>query len=207
MKLLTKTHKIIVLTFVVISILAVLSLLWKYSPDSPEVLSETDFVTITAEVPHVITIKIKPESRIPPINNDSLPIVVEVRQEGTTIPIATYSIIAANTGDAFLGTISINDIPLGTYDIAIKGLSHLRKVFTHQSFEGPSIRTYTLTIPELAAGDTNPTEDNYVNSLDISYMSMHLYESDQRADLTNDGIINSLDYSALLKNLYSHGDD
>ena len=69
------------------------------------------------------------------------------------------------------------------------------------------MRTYTLLIPQLPAGDTNPTADNYVNSLDISYITLKLYGTDTRADLNNDGFVNSLDYTALLQNLSSYGDN
>jgi hypothetical protein len=109
-------------------------------------------------------------------------------------------------GVAALGNVSATELPPALYDIAIKGQSHLNKVFEDQNFDGPAVRSYILTANLLKAGDAHPSADNYVNGLDISYITVNLFTADSRADLTHDGIVNSLDYAALLKNLYAYGD-
>lgn len=208
MSLLTRVHKLILWTLILLSTLA-LGLLLYIDYQRGDVLSVTDSktVTVTGDIPHIIAIKIKPESRIPPAGNDELPLEIEIRPPGSLIPVTTLAVTANSVGDASLGTISSVTLPPGNYDVAIKGLSHLRKVFPNQDFDGPVIRTYTLTLPQLPAGDANPTADNYVNSLDVSYLTLMLYENDIRADLTHDGIVNSLDYAALLRNLSTAGDN
>lgn len=208
MSLLTRTHKFILWFLILVSVFSLAVLLY-IDYRKGEVLSTTDSktVTVTGDIPHIIAIQIKPESRIPPAGNDELPLEIEIRPPGSLIPVTTISVTATSSGDASLGTISSVLLPPGTYDIAIKGLSHLRKVFPNQNFDGPVVRTYTLTLPQLPAGDANPTADNYVNSLDISYLTLKLYGNDLRADLTHDGTVNSLDYAALLRNLSASGDN
>ncbi len=208
MQLLGKIQKLIIWITISISFLG-LSFLTYYEYTKGEVQSLTDSrnVTVTGDVPHIITINVKPESRIPPTGNDTLPLTVEIRPPGSLTAIASVSTTANSTGDATLGTISSITVPPGIYDVAIKGLSHLRKVYQNQNFDGPVVRSYTLTLPQLPAGDANPAADNYVNSLDISYLTLHIFDNDLRADLTHDGIVNSLDYAALLRNLSSYGDN
>lgn len=208
MELLRRRHKVIIWIIVLLTFLGI-TLLTLYEYSKGEVLSLTDSatVTITGDAPHIITINVKPEGRIPPLGNDALSMVVEIRPPGSLIPIATVNTTANATGDASLGTISSSSLPPGVYDVAIKGQSHLRKVYPNENFDGPVVRNYTLTLPQLPAGDANPTSDNYVNSLDISYLNLNIYGNDVQADLTRDGIINSLDYAALLRNLSSYGDN
>ncbi|WKZ23929.1 MAG: hypothetical protein QY312_04175 [Candidatus Dojkabacteria bacterium] len=207
MTALTRLQKILLLFIVLVSLLG-LAIIVYFDEIKGQVLSLTDsaIVTVTGDVPHILTVQIKPESRIPPIGNDDLPLQVEIRQPGETLPVVTITATADSLGSAALGTISAVTVPPGTYDVAIKGRSHLRKVFENQNLDGPVIRNYALLLPQLPAGDAHPTADNYVNGMDISYLHMTVYSADARADLTNDGIVNSLDYSALLRNLHSYGD-
>jgi len=203
---LTRQQKMIVWLFVILSMLGI-TVVAVIDYLKGEVLSITDSVTVTGDIPHLLTVAIKPESRIPPIGNDALQLEVEIRPTNMLIPITSMVVQANSSGNADLGTISSSSVPPGVYDVAIKGLSHLRKVYPAQNFNGPAVRSYSLLIPQLPAGDTNPTADNYVNSMDIAYLTMQLYSSDLRADLTRDGLINSLDYAALLRNIYVMGDN
>lgn len=208
MALLTPTHKIIISILIILTLLGIcLVTFFEYSQGEVQSLTDSKVVTVTGDIPHILTIQLKPESRIPPSGNDEIPVVVEIRNPSSLIPILTSNITANASGNADLGTISSITLPPGIYDVAIKGLSHLRKVYPNQNFEGPVIRTYTLLIPQLPAGDANPTADNYVNGMDISYLTLNLYGADLRADLTHDGIVNSLDYTALLRNINSYGDN
>lgn len=172
---------------------------------SGAVLSSND-VTVTSEVPSDVTIAISLESRIPPTDY-AAPLTVEIRPHNSLVPLTTITTTSNTAGVATLGIVSSSQVPPGMYDIAVKGESYLRKVFPNQSFDGPIQKNFDLSAIPLLAGDVNPTSDEYVNSLDVSYITRELYSSDQRADITHDGIVNSLDITALLKNLYQHGDN
>ena len=208
MTLLTGSHKLILwITLTLATLGMCVTFGYEYSRGEVQSLTSTGDVTVTGNVPHIITIQVQPESRIPPTANNEVPLTVEIRAQNSVIPLTTIHTTTDANGFASLGTISSTLIPPGVYDVAIKGLSHLRKVYSAQSFDGPVVRSYTLVLPQLPAGDANPAADNYVNGLDISYLTLHIYSNDLRADLTHDGIINSLDYAALLRNIYSYGDN
>lgn len=203
---LTKQQKFILWVFVFLALLGIFTTA-AIDYVKGEVLSLTDSVTVTGEIPHLMAVAIKPESRIPPTGNDNVQLEIEIRPPSSLVPIASLTVTANAAGIADLGSISASSVPPGVYDIAVKGLSHLRKVYPNQSLDGPAVRSYSLLIPQLPAGDANPSADNYVNSLDIAYVTLQLYGSDVRADLTNDGIVNSLDYAALLRNMTTYGDN
>ena len=107
---------------------------------NPDVLSED--VTVSAGVPLSPTIIVKPENRIPPTGNDSLSMDIEVRDGTTTL--TTESVITDSTGTAPLAMKTVEVVSVGEHDIAIKGLSHLRKVFKDVQF-GPA-NTFTLDL-------------------------------------------------------------
>jgi len=171
----------------------------------PRVLAETDTITVSAFIDGCPLIYITPENRIPPVGNDSLEIDVEIRPAGSLIPIYTTTVTTDNDGFANLCPAPIG---LGTsfYDVAIKGLSHLRRNFQNRQILGIGV-TLDLRDPVLFAGDSHPTEDNYVNSLDISYEILNIYTNNLRADLNRDTIVNSLEFPTLLSHLNSYGDD
>lgn len=182
-----------------------LSALVRFDPLKKSVLSES--VSINAEVPLYLTIRTRPQNRIPHTGNDSLEQVFEIRTEGTTTALVTETATSNNDGDAELTPISGSVIPSGSYDVAIKGLSHLRRVFHSVPIGTTAIQFVDLTDPILLAGDSYPLGDNYVNSLDLSYTVRNLYLTDLRADLNRDGIVNSLEFPTQISNLYSYGDD
>jgi hypothetical protein len=64
----------------------------------------------------------------------------------------------------------------------------------------------TLTGNKLLAGDTGSTNDNYINSLDLSTLVEKFYTADNKNDLNQDGIVNSLDLSNQIFNLFKTGD-
>lgn len=208
MPILTLTHKRIILVLIFLTLLGLI-LVTLAEQLKGNVLSTTDMktLTITGDTPHLVTVHVRPESRIPPIGNDAVHLTVEIRPTGSVHPITSLVVTANASGVANLGAISTTILPPGVYDVAVKGRSHLRKVYPAQQFTGPAVRGYELIVPQLAAGDTHPSADNYVNSLDISYLTMQLYGADERADLTHDGIVNSLDYTALLRNISVHGEE
>lgn len=160
-------------------------------------------VTVTASIPLCPEVIITPEKRIPPTHNNSLEIAVDIRpRNGTNLYSGTVT--TDNEGHARL--CPLTNVPPGTYDILIKGLSHLRRIFPNINL-GNNSATLDLTTPVLFAGDSHPSADNYVNSLDIAYEINHLYGSDLRADLNRDTIVNSLEFPTLISHLYQHGDN
>lgn len=169
----------------------------------PSVLAET--VTVTATIDGCPTIIVTPENRIPPTGNDSVEILVEIRPLGSIVPLYTTTVTSDQNGVA-----SLCPAPMGLgstmYDIAIKGISHLKRNFQNQQIIGIGT-TLDLRVPVLFAGDSHPTADNYVNSLDISYEILNIYTSDLRADLNRDSVVNSLEFPTLLSHLNQYGDD
>lgn len=169
----------------------------------PSVLAEN--ISVTASIGGCPTIIVTPENRIPPTGNDSVEMIVEVRLHGSPIPLYTTTITSDNNGVA-----SLCPTPLGignsNLDIAIKGISHLRRNFQNHQIIGVGT-TLDLRTPVLFAGDSHPTADNYVNALDISYEILNIYTNDLRADLNRDTIVNSLEFPTLLSHLNQYGDD
>lgn len=162
-------------------------------------------VSVTASIPYCPTLYIIPQNRLPPTNNNSLEIHVDIRPENSSTPIWDATVTTDNEGKAQLCPIDPALITNSHYDILIKGLSHLRRVYPHQWFHGAGF-TLDLKKPILLAGDSHPTSDNYVNSMDISYEINKLYTNDLRADLNRDTIVNSLEFPTLISNLYETGD-
>lgn len=206
MDLLHRQQRILIIILSLLSLAGLTVVIW-IGLRNGDVLSENSTVTVTGSVPHIISIQTLPGARIPPVGNNQISESIELRAPGSTTVLYTITATTDNNGNVTLPAIDPGLIPPGQYDVAVKGSSHLRRVFTNQVFDGPMVRQYTLTTPVLLVGDTNTPADNYVNSLDISYLAAQLYTNDSRADLTQDSIVNSLDLSALLNNLYVQGDD
>jgi hypothetical protein len=173
---------------------------------TPSILGISRQVDVTASLDYCPTIIITPENRIPPTGNNSLEIEFWIRPESNSTPVYTTTVTTNNNGQVTICPISSGLITNQYYDIVIKGLSHLRHVFPHQLFSGAG-STYDLRVPVLFAGDSHPTSDNYVNSLDISYEILNLYTSNLRADLNRDTIVNSLEFPTLISHLYQTGDN
>lgn len=159
-------------------------------------------VTVSAYVPYNTQILVDPEKRVPPTGNDSVEVEIQFRSVGSPTPI--YSTTVTTDSSGLTPGLSLDPmlLPDGNYDIAIKGISHLNKLFSNVTL-APLM---DLSVPQLYAGDSHPSSDNYVNSIDISYEIINLYNSDVRADLNRDGKINSLDLSIQIYNLYEYGE-
>lgn len=162
-------------------------------------------VLITAQVNAQINLKVYPEKRIPPTGNWQNQNLVEIRNVGSTNPLISQIVNMDANGDGTLNSVDSNLVGSGNYDFAIKGYSHLRKIYT--ATLGPNQISLNFTGPgnELLAGDTSVIEDNFINSLDLSTISINLYTSDLKNDLNRDGVVNSLDLSNLSYNLYLAG--
>jgi hypothetical protein len=162
-------------------------------------------VSVTASIDYCPEIQITPENRIPPTHNNSLQLEVWIRGIGQTNPVYITTVTTDLEGKAKICPIPANLITSQYYDILIKGLSHLRRNFPHQDFSSIG-QSLDLRSTVLFAGDSHPVNDNYVNSMDISYEILNLYTSDLRADLNRDTTVNSLEFPTLISHLYQHGD-
>lgn len=127
----------------------------------------------------------------------------------------------------YLVPIDFTGITAGTYDIGLKGKSHITKVLQDVVLnEGNNILNFTQSnnsgtfgTQTLFAGDINgvglsPTTlgDDAINSVDLSLMLPDLDADDPtgnafRSNLNQDTIVNSIDLSLLLANLDLTGDN
>jgi hypothetical protein len=166
---------------------------------------KTGDVKVEGQVDYTVTIRAKPEKRIPQVGHWVNQSTVEIRNPGFTSPITTQVVQHDDDGYATFGVDS-SLVPPGNYDIAVKGYSHLNKVFPNKSF-GPNTLSFDLSSPELLAGDTSVVEDNYINSMDFAFAINNLYTSNIKSDLNRDGVVNSLDIGNIVKNIYQTGDE
>lgn len=183
-----------------------LTLVARYTSNRSDVLGLQSDVTVTAEIGMTPIIWVSPQNRIPPVNNDSLEIQIEVREVGTTNVEHSEVLTVNNQGYEAMQQLSLSNVNVGQHDVAVKGLSHLRRVFANETFGPTTEFNLDLRYLDLLAGDSHPTSDNYINSLDISYEILNIYNSNLRADLNRDGKVNSLEFPTLISNLYKHGD-
>ncbi len=170
-------------------------------------------VNITADVvPCDITFIVYPEKRIPASNNWSETLNIQVRDKLLDVTIFNQNIASDTSGHAKVSVCPVGVITDGNrYDVAIKGLSHLRKNFSAVLFNGSPTITIDLTgsSVRLLAGDTDlPVGNNVVNYADVAQLSTNLYATaNQRNDLNRDGEVNSLDLSNMIVNLNKTGDN
>lgn len=164
-------------------------------------------VLITAKVDYTLSIRVYPEKRIPPVNHWMNQNVVEIRNVGSTIPLVTQTVNMDANGEGTLTSVDSSVVPSGNYDFAIKGYSHLRRIFTAAIASNEEFLDLTGPGLDLLAGDTSVVEDNYVNSLDLSTISQYLYTGNIKNDLNRDGLVNSLDLSNMSTNLYLKGEE
>lgn len=151
-----------------------------------------------------------PEKRIPSNNNWDTFALFQIRDGDTgDIVYSSSGIPVDSNGNATVDFTSgsfATDAP--TYDITVKGTSHLTKAYTGIVFTGDSsFRTFDFTpYGDLPAGDTHSSADNFINSLDLSTMITRLGSSDYVCDLNQDTTVNSLDISIQIYNFGKHGD-
>lgn len=164
-------------------------------------------VNVNAEVAYTINIKVYPEKRIPITGNWMNQNTIQIRNIGSSTPIITQVVNMNANGDGTMSSVSTVSLPPGNYDIAIKGYSHLRKVYSANLSSAVVNLNFTGSGFEMLAGDTSVFEDNYINSLDLSNISRQLYTSDLKNDLNRDTSVNALDLSNVSYNFYKSGDD
>ncbi len=168
----------------------------------------TESVVISVEIISHTSIDVIaiPEKRIPLFGNDSTILTIEVREPGQTTPLYTTEV----TTDAYGGYSGalLPGIAPGTYDLTVKGHSHLRlKKSLVSIFEGARVDFSENRTIKLLSGDVNHTHgDNYVNGIDLSLLVSDLLGSTVRYDLNRDGRVNGIDLSNTVANLLVLGD-
>jgi cysteine-rich repeat protein len=115
------------------------------------------------------------------------------------------SIELNNTGWSGFDTDKLEN---GTYDISLKGYSHLTKVIRDVVIDQS---TETIDFTEggksfLIAGDVHSSKDDFIDGLDIAATVNALYSNDLSADLNHDGFVNALDLSIVVGNIYKTGE-
>lgn len=192
----------------VISLILIILVAFGFSINHANAQAGPKDVNIVAKVNYQINIKVYPEKRIPATANWSNQNTVEIRLPNSTTSLFTQVVNTNANGDGVMTSVDSDIIPPGNYDFAIKGYSHLRKKYS--ATLGNNIVTnidFTSPRDDLLAGDTSIIEDNYVNSLDLSQISINLYSANLKNDLNRDTLVNSLDLSNMAFNLYVGGDD
>ena len=105
------------------------------------------------------------------------------------------------------GIFTINDVPLGTYTIAIKNTHTLKRVKSAQAIIGGN---NNINFGTLLEGDG--INDNVVNIFDLSLLANCFGKSvgqpgyDSRVDFNNDSTINIFDLSLLATNFFKTGE-
>lgn len=168
--------------------------------------SAQNTITIMGRVQFNPIIKVFPERRDVLPNNLQNANTVDIRSEGSTTPMVSQNVETDGSGIGHMNGIDVASLPSGHYDIAVKGFSHLRKVYLHQQFK-QAVTLYDLTAAgeHLKAGDT--VSDNTINILDMTNQGQNLYTNTLKNDLNRDGYVNSLDMSNLAYNFYDSGDN
>jgi hypothetical protein len=164
-------------------------------------------------VPGMVSGSVALEDTLPA--NLSTQMTFELRQPGTTTIIAnafpdedpnkpgTQVTTAPNTG-----AYTLKVVPVGTYDIGVKGSKWLRKVLTNVAVQ--SWVTTTATAVLLYGGDAN--DSNTVNIQDLNILKATYGKSkgqpgyDDRANFNNDNSVNIVDLTILQRHYGESGD-
>jgi hypothetical protein len=176
-----------------------------------EVLSLTDQteVEVTARIYGCLfEITAYPEKRIPRIGNWSTILSLDLNSP-TTNQSLSFQVTTNSQGYATTDLCAIGFTPeTGTFNLYLRGYSHLRKQFTNIDLFTYILTTLAFTNDnqQLLAGETSVIFDNKINSLDVSTQVNNLYTNSYKNDLNQDGKVNSLDLSNTSYNLYLTGD-
>lgn len=148
----------------------------------------------------------KPEKRIPGTGNDSTVLTVEVRTAGTTTVIFSGSVVTGS-GGTYSGLV-LTGVSAGTYDLAAKGYSHLRRTISSVAISsGVTVDFTSAGASPLFSGDVNAADgDNKVNGIDLTLIVNALFGHVVRYDLNRDGLVNGIDLTNAVTNLNDLGD-
>ncbi len=146
----------------------------------------------------------KPEKRIPTSGNDSTLLTVELRTAGTMTVVFSGSVVTGS-GGTYSGFM-LTGISEGSYDIAAKGYSHLRRTIANVAVSsGITVDFTSAGASPLFSGDVNSTDgDNKTNGIDLIVNALYGYIV--RYDLNRDGLVNGIDLTNAVTNLNDLGD-
>ncbi len=154
-----------------------------------------------------ITFIAYPEKRIPPTLNWDTYVYFRVKKHNKDKILLKRDLHPTNfLGIGVIDLKSGESIPQGSYDVVLKGYSHLSKLYKNLLFIDQNQVLNLTPYGDLLAGDTHPSGDDFVNSLDISSLISKLETSNYRNDLNQDTKVNSLDLSIQIYNLSKAGE-
>lgn len=163
-------------------------------------------VNITARIKlQQIDFKVYPEKRVPKENNWSTFVYFKAKDLNSEQIHYSGTDITNDQGEGKLILKPSENIPNGSQIVTIKGISHLSKRYRINFTKQFEMFDFTI-FGELLAGDTHKSQDNFINSLDISTLISNLETSDYISDLNRDSKVNSLDLSTQLYNLGKAGE-
>lgn len=203
-----KTLKItLAATFFIIFVFFIFKFIFKQAPTEVKI-EEIEGIVITANINlKEIKFKVYPEKRVPSTLNWSTIADFKVRNQVSSALLLQKVVTTNNSGQ---GTITLGpseNVSSGNHSVLIKGISHLAKRYNNvpffKQFEDFDFTPYG----DLLAGDTHSSNDNTINSLDISTLIIRLNTGDYINDLNQDSLVNSLDLSMQIYNLYKIGDE
>ncbi len=184
----------------------------EFRNESEEVLQANDLqedVVIRATIKlQEIRFKVYPEKRHPDTNNWASH--VDFRVEDRTTGNIVFERELTPTNNFGTGVINLDhdeNIEAGHYTVFIKGISHLTKRYDNIYFSKIAEYYDFTDRPDILAGDTHDSRDDFVNSLDISTLIGKLNTDDYINDLNQDNQVNSLDLSNQVFNISVAGDE
>jgi hypothetical protein len=195
--------------FTLLALIAFISIDFHQGNNSQVKAQISENVTVTAAVYScTLSINVKPEKRIPVINNWDTEIDVEIYNSGGTF-LGDFNAPTDNMGNATVNICAEGIlITGGTYDFYIKGFSHLRMHFDNYVGFGTQQTTidFSSSGQRLFAGETSVIYDNFINTLDLSTQIVKMETADVKNDLNQDGEVNALDISNTITNYLLSGD-
>ncbi len=192
------TNRIAILGSVLLSLLGLLSSL-TFVDASTSTDTSVRFV-VTESGGFLINLIAIPEKRIPSSGNNGTLLTVEVRDVGSTNALFSQTVTTGSGGTYSGLTIALNP---STYDITVKGYSHLRMKKSNQSLSnGITIDFTAAGASPLLSGDVNGASgDNKVNGIDLTQLVTGLATYNVRYDLNRDHRVNGIDLTNAVSNL------
>lgn len=174
---------------------------------SAEVLQAEDVVVSGFIRLQQIIFKVYPEKRHPSTHHWSTYVNFQVQTLSThALVFQRSSVVTDSEGIGIIELASGENIPDGYYSVYLKGISHLSRRYDNIHFDQISEEYDFTPFGDLLAGDTHASQDDFINSLDISILLTSLNSGNYVCDLNQDSLVNSLDLSNQLYNISEWGD-
>lgn len=201
----------LVVSFVLVSVSFMLELFVRKPEikdyDSAEVLQAEDVVVSGFIRLQQIIFKVYPEKRHPPAHNWDTFVNFQVQTLSTHAVVFQRDLVPTSTeGIGIIELASGENVPDGYYSVYLKAISHLSRRYDNIHFDQISEEYDFTPFGDLLAGDTHASQDDFINSLDISILLTSLNTGNYVCDLNQDSLVNSLDLSNQLYNISEWGD-